>query len=144
MPSSSSVSNPIISITSRSSLSIPSAIFPITSRHWLRRCLQIFSARVISDRRFASSWGSITSALPLNPHPIDYVCKLATRSSIRLMFALISAIPFSSSASLSAESNSFSSTLEVMRAANHSLASPLRSGETFPPLPGRWSLDPSF
>ena len=122
MPSSSSVSNPIISITSRSSLSIPSAMLPITSRHWLRRCLQTFSARATSDRRFASSAGSITSALRFTPQSDHYDCRLATRSSIRWILAVISAIPFSNSASLSAESSSFSSTLQSLRGTNHSLA----------------------
>ena len=144
MPSSSSVSNPIISITSRSPLSIPSAMLPITSRHWLRRCLQIFSARAISDRRLASSAGSITSALRFTPQSDHYDCKLATRSSIRLILAVISAIPFSNSASLSAESSSFSSTLQSLRGTNHSLTFPPRFGETFPLLPERLSLDPSF
>ena len=137
MPSSSSVSNPIISITSRSSLSIPSAMLPITSRHWLRRCLQTFSARATSDRRFAISAGSITSALRFTPQSDHYDCKEATRSSIRLILAVISAIPFSNSASLSAESSSFSSTLQSLRGTNHSLAFPLRSGAIFPLLPAR-------
>lgn len=143
IPRSSSVSNPIISITSRSSLSIPSAILPITSRHWLRLCLQIFSARAISDRRFASSAGSITSALPFTPPFLNYVCRLSTRSSIRLILAAISAMPFSSSASLRAKSNSFSSTLQTLCATNHSLACSLRFGETFLPLPMLRSLGPS-